>query len=179
MKKSELLKLLKEANVTATDLTELANKIEPNTNKYFKCNSCNLKFQSIKQVRKCVSCKSKDFKNITEEDFITVEHTNKNTLDKTVHNTKLQQVTQGKRQTRAVPIGQIKTQFFDDGTHHSEDTKFDKQTRNQPKVPRIRARFQLVKIKCATCNTTIEVNPAYITKNEGWECQLCLLSKIK
>src|SRR5687768_10401036 len=57
MKKADLIKLLKEANIQPEDLIKILSTDKKDDLKY-KCSNCSGQFKSEKRKRKCPTCKS-------------------------------------------------------------------------------------------------------------------------
>lgn len=194
MNKEELLKLLREANITSADLAEIENQTK--THRY-ECNDCKVKFASSTKKRKCPSCKSKNITLEVEEIAEIVELEEKKEEKPYIHKTGInlnKNTTRGntttnnsneeeeKKFTRFEEVNLKKLKKIekvDSGVRLQSDQDFDSKVKFN-KTPRDRSQFKLIKIRCnGPCGSIKEVNPAYIQgrSKDVWECDECLLSK--
>lgn len=194
MNKDELLKLLREANITSADLAEIEQetKQSKSNNHKYECNDCKVKFASNTKKRKCPSCKSN---NLSLLETKTERKKETQTEEKSyIHKTGLNIKNLGQSQessnnndeekkfTRSEQINLKKLKNIkkiDTGVKLKNDQDFDSKVVFN-KTPRDRQQFKLIKIRCnGQCGEIKEVNPAYIRgrSKTTWECDKCLLSK--
>jgi Zn finger protein HypA/HybF involved in hydrogenase expression len=169
MKKAEILKLLKEANLTVEDLLQEEN--------IYSCADCKQSFSSETKKRKCPHCKSK---NISGQTKITQQVAVKNEPD-FIHQTGgLKNIQSGKKQARTEAFQPKRTKHLKLGGSKEDTLEFDAKVKFT-KTPRIRPPFKPTKIKCSTCNEVKEINPANLLgkDRDTWECQECLIKRIK
>lgn len=197
MNKEELLKLLREANITSADLAEIETElpyvnVSTNTTRY-ECHDCKIKFASSTKKRKCPSCKSKNI-TLEVEEIVELEekkeekpyihktgiNLNKNSSKGNINTSNNEESDKKFTKIEQINLKKLKKiEKVDSGVRLQSDQDFDSKVKFN-KTPRDRSQFKLIKIRCnGPCGSIKEVNPAYIQgrSKDVWECDECLLSK--